>query len=36
MKEYGVAVRLLPPGEIFPALEKGVIDATEFFHAQHR
>lgn len=30
MKEYGVAVRLLPPGEIFPALEKGVIDATEF------
>ncbi len=30
MKQYGVAVRLLPPGEIFPALEKGVIDATEF------
>lgn len=30
MKRYGVAVRLLPPGEIYPALEKGVIDATEF------
>ena len=30
MKKFGVAVRLLPPGEIFPALEKGVIDATEF------
>ena len=30
MKQFGVAVRLLPPGEIFPALEKGVIDATEF------
>ena len=30
MKKYGVAVRLLPPGEIYPALEKGVIDATEF------
>ena len=23
-------VRLLPPGEIFPALERGVIDAAEF------
>ena len=30
MKKLGVAVRLLPPGEIYPALEKGVIDATEF------
>ncbi len=30
MKKFGVAVRLLPPGEIYPALEKGVIDATEF------
>jgi TRAP-type mannitol/chloroaromatic compound transport system substrate-binding protein len=25
-----VDVRLLPPGEIFPALERGVIDAAEF------
>jgi TRAP-type mannitol/chloroaromatic compound transport system substrate-binding protein len=30
MKKIGVAVRLLPPSEIYPALEKGVIDATEF------
>lgn len=30
MRKFGVAVRLLPPGEIYPALEKGVIDATEF------
>jgi len=30
MKQFGVAVRLLPPGEIYPALEKGVIDATEY------
>jgi TRAP-type mannitol/chloroaromatic compound transport system substrate-binding protein len=28
--ELGVAVRLLPGGEIFPALERGVIDAAEF------
>jgi TRAP-type mannitol/chloroaromatic compound transport system substrate-binding protein len=28
--ELGVAVRLLPAGEIFPALERGVIDAAEF------
>jgi TRAP-type mannitol/chloroaromatic compound transport system substrate-binding protein len=26
----GVDVKLLPGGEIFPALERGVIDATEF------
>jgi TRAP-type mannitol/chloroaromatic compound transport system substrate-binding protein len=26
----GVTVRLLPGGEIFPALERGVIDAAEF------
>lgn len=26
----GVDVRLLPPGELFPALERGVIDAAEF------
>ncbi len=30
MQKLGVAVNLLPGGEIFPALEKGVIDATEF------
>ena len=29
-QELGVDVRLLPPGEIFPALERGVIDAAEF------
>ena len=29
-KSLGVDVRLLPPGEIFPALERGVIDAAEF------
>jgi len=30
MQKLGVAVSLLPAGEIFQALEKGVIDATEF------
>jgi len=30
MKAMGASVNLLPPSEIFPALEKGVIDATEF------
>ena len=30
MEKLGVAVTALPGGEIFPALEKGVIDATEF------
>ncbi len=30
MQNLGVSVTLLPPGEIFPALEKGAIDATEF------
>jgi len=30
MQKLGVSVTLLPPGEIFPALEKGAIDATEF------
>ena len=29
-QQLGVDVRLLPPGEIFPALERGVIDAAEF------
>ena len=29
-QSQGVDVRLLPPGEIFPALERGVIDAAEF------
>ena len=28
--QLGVNVRLLPGGEIFPALERGVIDAAEF------
>ncbi len=28
--ELGVTVKLLPGGEIFPALERGVIDAAEF------
>lgn len=28
--QLGVSVRLLPGGEIFPALERGVIDAAEF------
>jgi TRAP-type mannitol/chloroaromatic compound transport system substrate-binding protein len=30
MKKLGVAVTLLPPAEIFSALEKGALDATEF------
>ncbi len=30
LKKLGATVNLLPGGEIFPALEKGVIDATEF------
>ena len=30
MEKLGVATSLLPGGEIFPALEKGAIDATEF------
>lgn len=29
-KKLGVDVKLLPGGEIFPALERGVIDAAEF------
>ena len=29
-QKLGVVVRLLPGGEIFPALERGVIDAAEF------
>ncbi|TCT06205.1 TRAP transporter substrate-binding protein [Aquabacter spiritensis] len=29
-QRFGVDVRLLPGGEIFPALERGVIDAAEF------
>lgn len=29
-QQFGVDVRLLPAGEIFPALERGVIDAAEF------
>jgi len=30
MQKLGVAVSVMPAGEIFQALEKGVIDATEF------
>lgn len=30
MQKLGVSVTLLPTSEIFPALEKGAIDATEF------
>lgn len=30
MAKLGVSVSVLSPGEIFPALEKGVLDATEF------
>ena len=30
MEHLGVAVEAMPAGEIFPALEKGVIDATEY------
>jgi TRAP-type mannitol/chloroaromatic compound transport system substrate-binding protein len=30
MQKLGVSVSLLPGGEIFPALEKGAIDGTEF------
>ncbi len=30
MEELGVSTSLLPGGEIFPALEKGALDATEF------
>jgi TRAP-type mannitol/chloroaromatic compound transport system substrate-binding protein len=29
-EQLGVSVKLLPGGEIFPALERGVIDAAEF------
>lgn len=30
MRKFGVSVTMLPAGEIFQALEKGLIDATEF------
>jgi TRAP-type mannitol/chloroaromatic compound transport system substrate-binding protein len=30
MQKLGMSVTMLPAGELFPALEKGVIDATEF------
>jgi len=30
MQKLGVSVQLLAPGDIFPALERGVLDATEF------
>ena len=30
MQKIGASVQLLAPGDIFPALERGVLDATEF------
>jgi TRAP-type mannitol/chloroaromatic compound transport system substrate-binding protein len=30
LQKLGASVTVLPPGEIFPALEKGAIDASEF------
>jgi TRAP-type mannitol/chloroaromatic compound transport system substrate-binding protein len=30
MQKLGMSVSLMPPAELFPALEKGVLDATEF------
>jgi TRAP-type mannitol/chloroaromatic compound transport system substrate-binding protein len=30
MQKFGVSTQLLAPADIFPALERGVIDATEF------
>lgn len=30
MEKLGMAVTMMPPAELFPALEKGVLDATEF------
>jgi TRAP-type mannitol/chloroaromatic compound transport system substrate-binding protein len=30
MQKLGASVQLLAPGDIFPALERGVLDATEF------
>ncbi len=30
LKEIGVSVTTLPAGELYPALERGVLDATEF------
>jgi TRAP-type mannitol/chloroaromatic compound transport system substrate-binding protein len=29
MQKLGVQTQLIPPGEIYPALERGIIDATE-------
>ena len=29
MQKLGVQTQLIPPGDIFPALERGLIDATE-------
>lgn len=29
-KEFGVAVTMLPGAELYPALERGILDATEF------
>lgn len=30
MQKLGMSISLMPPAELFPALEKGVLDATEF------
>jgi TRAP-type mannitol/chloroaromatic compound transport system substrate-binding protein len=30
MEKLGVSTQLLPPADVYPALERGVIDATEF------
>jgi TRAP-type mannitol/chloroaromatic compound transport system substrate-binding protein len=29
MQKFGVSTQMLPPGDVYPALERGVIDATE-------
>jgi TRAP-type mannitol/chloroaromatic compound transport system substrate-binding protein len=30
MQKLGMSISMMPPAELFPALEKGVLDATEF------
>jgi TRAP-type mannitol/chloroaromatic compound transport system substrate-binding protein len=29
MQKFGVSTQMMPPGDVYPALERGVIDATE-------
>ena len=36
MQKLGMSITMLPAGELFPALEKGIIDATRIFDAGHR